>query len=158
MTTTPQDFREAVDKVCADFNWVTHAFTRDDEFAVLCELEGDEHFEQILWILNTQRNTFRCLVTSRMEVPPGKTSTLLELCARINDGLGFGCAEFSFADQQVVFRDGADLQGQGLEDIVSVTSARLFSMAMRYGPAVNRVLAGDAPAEAVARVEANSKQ
>jgi hypothetical protein len=43
---------------------------------------------------------------------------------------------------------------QALDEVVSDISARLFSMAMRYGPTIKSVMAGESTASAIEQVEA----
>src|SRR4051812_26423419 len=108
-----EQFLAAVAECTAPFGWQLQSFTRDEEFIVLVALENVPAFEQVIWIYNTEHGSFRCLLVSRAVVPPARKDSIFELCARINDGMTFGCLEYSFSDEALVFRESADLDSCG---------------------------------------------
>jgi hypothetical protein len=146
-------FLAALSALAASFDWELRSFTRENEFVVVVGLDNDPSFEQLLWVYNAKDATMRCLLASRSVVAPEHEGVILELCARINAGLVFGCAEYSFEDKAVIFRDSSTLRLGALVDVVESTSARLLDLGARYATAIVLTLAGTSPAEAVARVE-----
>lgn len=113
----------------------------------------DEPFAQILWILDTRSLSLRLLVMLRPEISDIFQPAILEWCARVNDGLTFGCAEFCFDEHIVIFRDSADLRRQALETAITDVTARLFQLAQHYGPGVRMVCAGTPARQAIAQLE-----
>ena len=78
-----------------------------------------------------------------------REAAVLELCARINDGLVFGCAEYSFDDRALVFRDSIQLAYGDMRDLLTNVSARLLDLGSRYLPAIRATLAGTSAIEAM---------
>jgi hypothetical protein len=142
-----RQFLSAVSELTASLGWQHQSFTRDEEFIVLTVLENDPSFEQVLWIYDVKRVFLRCLLINRGIIPSERESAIVELCARINEGLAFGCAEYSFDDHTVIFRDSADLKYGSLADLIMSTSTRLLSLGSRYAPAIRATLAGSTPLE-----------
>src|SRR5438093_7486329 len=96
---TPPDkdrFLAAVGEFASPLGWRVRSFTREEELVALVALDGDPSFDQVLWIYDTSRAFVRCLLVYRGTVSIEREPAILELCARINDGLVFGCAEYSF--------------------------------------------------------------
>ena len=146
-------FLKAVGDLAASFGWRLRSFERDDELAAVAALDHDSSFEQVLWVFDTKRTFIRCLLVGRGTVAADREAAILELCARINDGLAFGCAEYSFNDRTLVFRDSVQLGYGKMSDLVESTSARLLDLGSRYAPAVRATLAGSSPAEAMSRAQ-----
>jgi hypothetical protein len=148
--TGEEEFLKIVDELAASFGWTLRSFRRDEELVALVALEHDPSFEQILWIHDAGRACTRCLLVWRGTVRPEREAAILELCARINDGLLFGCAEYSFHDRTLVFRDSAQLAYARVADLVPSVTDRSLHLGSRYAPAVHATLAGHSAAEAYA--------
>ena len=106
-------------------------------------------YEQVLWVYNTRRGSVRCLLVNRATVPAAREGAILELCARINEDLVFGCAEYSFGDRTVIFRDSVQLGSGDTGDLLTGATARVLDLGSRYAPAVRATLAGSSPVEAM---------
>lgn len=142
----------ALAELAASFGWRLRSFKRDDECVALVALDHDPSFEQILWVYDTRGAFVRCLLVNRGSVPAESEAAILELCARINDGLVFGCAEYSFDDRVLVFRDSVQLENGNLADMLTNVSARLLDLGSRYSPTIRATLAGTSPSEAMGLV------
>jgi hypothetical protein len=149
-------FLAAVREWTASFGWQVQSFTRDEEFIVIAPLENDPSFEQIIWVYDTEHGSFRSLLVSRAVISAERRDAIFELCARINDGLTFGCLEYSFSDAALVFRESADLDTCGpLERVLHETSARVLDFGQRYAVAIDATLKGEKPEDAVTKAEAH---
>lgn len=146
-------FLAAADELAVSFGWQLHSFKRDEEIIGLVSLKKDPSFEQILWVYDPIRAFLLCLLVSRAVVPEERESAVIELCARINNGLLSGCLEFSFTDRTLIFRDSAELKYGPVDLVLSSTSSRLLSLGSRYASAIRDTLAGSSPAEAVGASE-----
>src|SRR5580765_5638365 len=91
-----EQFLDALGELTKSLGWELQHFMRDQELVALVPTENDPSFEQFIWVYDTVGVFVRCLLVSRRVVPPERETAILELCARINDGLNFGCAEYSF--------------------------------------------------------------
>jgi len=150
-----EQFLDAVSELIKPLGWELQHFRRDQELVALVSVENDPAFEQFIWVYDNDGVFFRCLLVSRGVVPPEREPAILELCARINDGLNFGCAEYSFDDQTVVFRNSVDLRTCGsLEEVVHHATSRMLSLGKRYSNAIANTLKGTNPKEAMAKAEA----
>jgi len=147
-------FIDAVRSLAESFGWQPRSFMRGDEIVALAALDGDADFEQLVWVFDAVDATLRCILVSRASVAPAREAAVLELCARINSGLVFGCAEYSFEDRVVVFRDSADLRHGAATEHVRAASERLLGLGSRYAAAIRATLSGASPQAAVAGVEA----
>src|SRR5262249_42978102 len=98
---------------------------------------------------NTDRTTLRCMLVSNATVPQPRQTAILELCARINEGLPFGCLEYSFSDRVLVFRDSADLDWGPLDQVISRTTSRVLNLGQKYATAIQSTLEGAIPEDAV---------
>jgi hypothetical protein len=144
-----EGFLAALGELAASFGWRLRSFKRDDELIALVALDHDPSFEQILWVYDTSGGFVRCLLVSRGSVPAEREAVIFELCARINDGLVFGCAEYSFDDRVLVFRDSVQLGYGKMPDLLASVSARLLDLGSRYSPAIRATLAGTSAIEAM---------
>jgi hypothetical protein len=142
-------FLAAVGEFAASLGWRVRSFTRDEELVAVVALEGDPSFEQALWIYDTSRAFVRCLLVHRGAVPVDREPAIVELCARINDGLVFGCAEYSFADRALAFRESFQLGFGDIAECVTAASTRLLQLGSRYSPAVRAALAGRSAEDAM---------
>jgi hypothetical protein len=150
-----EQFLDAVSELIKPLGWQLQHFTRDQELVALVPTENDPSFEQLIWVYDTDGVFFRCLLVSRAVVPPEREPAILELCARMNDGLNFGCAEYSFDDQTIVFRNSVDLRTcSPLAQVVSDATSRVLGLGRRYAVAIEATLAGDKPEDAVKKAEA----
>jgi hypothetical protein len=142
-------FLAALGELAASLGWRLRSFKRDDELVALVALDHDPSFEQILWVYDTRGASVRCLLVSRGSVPAEREVAILELCARINDGLVFGCAEYSFEDRALAFRDSIQLGYGNMPDLLTGVSARLLDLGSCYSPAIRATLAGTGATEAM---------
>jgi hypothetical protein len=151
-----EEFLNALRELTSPLDWEVQSFTRDHELIAIVGLDNDPRFEQVLWVYDTEGLFVRCLLVSRAEVPPESEPAIMELCARINDRLSFGCAEYSFDDQTIIFRNSLDLRTCGpLERVMSDATSRVLSLGRRYAPAITAVLDGGNPKDAVAAIESD---
>lgn len=146
----PDSFVAALDELVTPMGWRLHSFNREDEWVGVVSLEQDPSFEQAIWVYDTERTFFRCLLVGRGEIPANRQADVIELCARINDGLAFGCAEYSFSDRAVVFRDAVPADCGSPKDVLASLSGRLFGLGSQYWPCVAAVLAGESADAAMA--------
>jgi hypothetical protein len=150
-----EQFLDAVGELAKPLGWQLQHFTRDQELVALVPTENDQSFEQFIWVYDTDGVFLRCLLVSRAVVPPERQPAILELCARINDGLNFGCAEYGFDDQVIAFRNSVDLKTCApLQKVVNDATSRVLSLGRRYAVAIDATLAGDTPEDAVKKAEA----
>ena len=146
-------FIEEVSKLVNKFSWTMRTFEREDEIVCVAPTEHDQMFEQIIWVYDTDRIMLRCLLVGKDKIKTKNRSAVLELCARVNNGLPFGCLEYSFEDDVVVFRDSTDLDWGPLEQLVESITARSLNLGQRYAVAIESVLQGLSVQDAVTRVE-----
>jgi hypothetical protein len=148
-----QDFLAAVGQLITPLGWQLRSFEREGEVIALAALDHDPAFEQMLWIYCPDRRYVRCLLVARGTVPAEREPAVVELCARINDGLVFGCAEYSFSDQAFVLRDSFETGKNSWDDELTPRTARLLELGSHYSPALQAVLGGTSAAEAIRRLE-----
>ena len=151
-------FMEEVLAVAGPLGWQPRPFRREAELVAVAPLEGDASFAQVLWSFDTLHHSMRCLLAGRATVPAERETAVVELCARINDGLVFGCAGFDFDERVVVFRESCEFTDDSPPGTVERATARLLQLGTRYAPAVAAVLAGTLPAAAVASVESSGEE
>jgi hypothetical protein len=85
------------------------------------------------------------MLVGKQAVPPKRKSAMLELCARVNEGLPFGCLEYSFGEHILVFRDSADLDWGPTDKIVGELTSRVLNLGKRYVGAARLTLDGKDP-------------
>lgn len=87
-------------------------------------------------------------------VPEDRRAEVGEFCHRANFGLASGNFEIDFDGGEVRFRTGVDADGTEIDlgHVRNVVIANVLTMD-RYLPGIHQVLAGRAPAEAVAEIE-----
>src|SRR5260370_32126773 len=78
-------------KLATEVGWPARTFDRDDEVVLVALTETDPSFERFVWVYHLERISVRCILVSKEEVPENRLAPILELCARINAGLPFGC-------------------------------------------------------------------
>ena|SRR6185436_13787274 len=150
-----EQFLDAVGELTKPLGWQLQHFMRDQELVALAPTESDPSFEQFIWVYDTAGGFFRCLLVSRTVVPPEREPAILELCARMNDGLNFGCAEYSFDDKAIVFRNSVDIRTcSPLAQVVNDATSRVLSLGRRYANAIAETLEGSNPKDAVEKAEA----
>lgn len=140
-------------KLATDFGWRAKTFERNGEAVLVALTETDPFFERFVWVYNLERVAVRCMLVSKEKVPVKRLPAILELCARINESLPFGCLEYSFGDRVLVFRDAADLDCGLLEKVVKDTTMRVLNLGRRYVSAIEATLKGDKPEIAVKSAE-----
>lgn len=143
----------AVRSIADPLGWQLRSFTRNDDLVVLAALDNDPSFQQMLWVFGSKHESLRCLLVGRPVVPAQREGAILELCARINDGLVFGCAEYGFDERTVTFRGATDLRYGPLAELVANTTTRVLDLGARYSEAIRATLAGTPPADAVDSAE-----
>jgi hypothetical protein len=149
----PAEFLTEAKKLADKFGWRSSSFDRDEEVILTAVISDDASFDRCIWIYDTERTTLRCMLVSKVAVPAGKRPQVLELLARINQDLPFGCAEFSFDHNVVVYRDSADLDWGPIERLVGGTTTRALTTGQRYAKALEQTLAGTAPEIAIRNAE-----
>jgi hypothetical protein len=147
------EFFNEAGKLAAEFGWPAKTTERGPEKMLVALTKTDPSFERILWVYDTERTTMRCALVGNDKVPEQKEPAILELCARVNEGLPFGCLEYSFSQRVLVVRDSADLEWGPLDTIVGSTTSRVLNLGKKYSGAIRATLNGDKPADAVENVE-----
>lgn len=153
MKKTSQEFLTAVGRLIAPLDWELRSFTRDGEVIALAALNHDPTFEQMLWVYCPDRDYVRCLLVARGTIASELEPAVIELCARINDGLIFGCAEYSFSDQAFAFRDSLETDRNTWNEELKTRTARLLELGSHFAPAWRDVMSGRSAGEALQRLE-----
>jgi hypothetical protein len=151
----PAAFIAEAGKLATEFGWRAKSFERDGEAVLVALTETDPSFERCVWVYNIERMSIRCMLVGKEKVPSKRRAAAFELCARINEGLPFGCLEYSLRDDVLVFRDSADAEWGPLDKLVGGTTARVLNLGKRYGGAIHATLAGKEPEAAVKESEAS---
>lgn len=150
---TAEEFTQEAGKLSTSFGWPTKTFERDEEAVVVALTDTDPTFERFVWVYNLERTTLKCMLVSKEKIPEKRQAAVFELCARINEALPFGCLEYSFGDEVLVFRDSCDLDYGPLETMVTGTTARVLNLGRRYESAITATLKGEKPEVAVEQAE-----
>jgi hypothetical protein len=150
-------FLDELGDLAREFGWRVQSFAHGSQEVAVVGFDALEPFEQLLWIHDPEANTLRCLLLLRQRVPADRLQAALELCARVNDGLSFGCLEYAFSDQTLSFRDSSEVEGLGLDAAIRRTTSRVLSLGQRYFLAVDRVLSGVSALIACADAEAGDQ-
>ena len=145
----PADFLAEANKLAKGFGWQFKDIEREHETVCVAKIAADPFFERFVWIFDSERNMLRCLLISAKAIAADKTAAALETCARVNEGLPFGCLEFAFQERVVVFRDSADLDWGPLAQVAEDTTSKTLNLGRRYAKAVTAVLEGSSPKQAV---------
>jgi hypothetical protein len=144
---------DAIADLAEKMHWPLRAFEHGGDRVVVAGLGDDPVFEQLVWIRDAAGSNLRCLLVVRGAVPEERRAAVLEVCARVNDGLIHGCLEYDFTDRTLGFRDSTELAGIPPAAAVERTTARLLTLGSRYAEAIARVLSGMPPGEAVGAAE-----
>lgn len=144
---------DAIADFAETMHWPLRAFEHGGDRVVVAGLGDDAVFEQLVWIRDAAGSNLRCLLIVRGAVPEERRVAVLELCARVNDGLIHGCLEYDFTDRTLGFRDSTDLADLAPAAAVERTTARLLALGSRYAGAIGRVLSGEPPGEVVGAAE-----
>ncbi len=150
---TVADFWNAAGNLAVSFGWPAKTSEQGNEAVVVALTPSDPMYERMIWVYDTERITLRCMLVSAQQVPAKRSSAILELCARVNEGLPFGCAEYSFGEKVVVFRDSADLGWQPVDMVVKASTARALNLGRKYAAAIRSTLAGKKPETAIHEAE-----
>ncbi len=140
--------KEAVG-LATHFGWQTRTFEREQETVCVAAIPGDPSFNRFVWVYDAERAMLRCMMVAKQEVPQRREGAILELCARVNEGLPFGCLEYSFGDRVLVFRDSADLDWGPVNKVIGGVTARVLNLGQRYAGAIRSTLDGERPEDAV---------
>jgi hypothetical protein len=149
------DFLAEAGKLATKFGWPAQTLERPGEVVCVAATKSDAAFARFVWVYDTERTALRCLLVGQQTIPAGRRTAIFELCARVNEGLPFGCLEYSFSDKVLVFRDSADLDWAPLRQIVEGVTARVLNLGRRYSSAIKATLDGEMPEDAVATAEAD---
>jgi hypothetical protein len=151
----PADFLAAATKLASDFGWKYKNIERENETICVAKIENDPFFERFVWIFDSKRNMVRCLLIASEATSKRKIPAILEVCARINEGLPFGCSEFAFRERVVVFRDSTDLDWGPLDQVIEGTTSRTLNLGRKYAKGISAVLKGASPEDSIALCEEN---
>lgn len=142
MAANKHDFLDALAGMATEFGWRVQSFERGEQCVGVVGFEATELFEQMVWIHDPQLASIRCLLTVREKVPALRLPEMLEFCARVNDGLVFGCLEYDFSDLTLSFRDSSEVDGESFDTAIRRLTSRLLSLGERYRLGIAGVLAG----------------
>jgi hypothetical protein len=143
-------------RLAVEFGWPARSSEQASEVVLVALTKSDPAFERFVWIYDTEQLTLRCMLVGSWVVPQAREQAVLELCARINEGLPFGCIEYSFSNRALVFRDSADLDWGPLGEVLSGSTARVLNLGRRYAASVQATLDGTDPEIAVQVAEKGS--
>lgn len=145
-----EQFLNAVREFAEPLGWTARSFEREEELIAFVELTNDPAFERVAWVYSASKEIVRCLLMVRDEVPAERREAAIELCARINDGLFFGCLEYGFKERTLTFRDSFPMSAGTVAALLPECSARILGLGAHFSPAVRATLAGIAPERAMA--------
>lgn len=157
MAANKHDFLDALAGMASEFGWRVQSFQRGEQCVGVVGFEAAELYEQMVWIHDPQLESIRCLLTVREKVPAQKLPEMLEFCARVNDGLVFGCLEYDFSDQTLSFRDSSEVDAEAFDVAIQRLTSRLLSLGERYRVAIASVLAGTSAFAACEMAEQGSE-
>jgi len=147
------DFIHEVGNLVSQFSWPMKHFQRESETVCVALTEQDEVFERIVWVYNTEQMTLRCLLVGENKIDQDRRAEIYELCSRVNDSLPFGCMEYSFEEDVIVFRDSADLELGPLKQLLESTTAKVLNLGDLYSGAMKQVLGGVSAKIAISMVD-----
>ena len=147
------DFLSEARQLADKFAWTHQNMKRKKEVVLVARIDADESFERFVWVYDTNRVMLKCMLVGRATIPVRKLGVVLKLCALVNEGLPFGCLEYSFGEQILVFRDSADMGWGPLAQVVVDVTERTLNLGRCYAAAIQAVLGGAEPAEAVAKAD-----
>ena len=146
-------FAAVAESIADEFGWQSIPFERDQETGRIATITDDRDFERVIWVHDIEREMVRCLVFGKLVTPQPRRQAMFELCARINFGLPFGCLEYVFADDVLMFRDSADFAAKNAELAVKSVTLRALNLGKRYASAIAAVIAGTTPEQAASDAE-----
>jgi hypothetical protein len=153
--TLADKFLLEVNKLASQFAWPARSLHRGTEVALVALTQNDDAFERFVWVYDSERNMLKGMLVYKEPIPSKSLNAILELCARINEGLPFGCLEYSFGERALVFRDSIDLDWSPLDKAVGATTSRVLNLGRRYAEAIRLTLQGKKPEFAVVEAEKN---
>lgn len=135
------------------FNWQVEEYEQDGEIIQMAKIHNDPLYVRIFWILDPEYETLKALVLSGVTVEIEERDKVLELCARVNENLIFGCLEFRFEERMLVVRDSIEIKIDTLDDEIERLTLRVFHLAKKYSIAIRQTLSGISPEKAVLSAE-----
>ncbi|HKO99537.1 MAG TPA: hypothetical protein VJU86_21225 [Pyrinomonadaceae bacterium] len=152
---TAEAFIQEAGSLATEFGWRAKTSERENEAVVVALTESEPTFERFVWVYNFERASVRCMLVSKEKVAEKRQTAILELCARVNEALPFGCLEYSFSDRVLVFRDATDVECGPLKQVIIDTTSRVINLGRRYDSAITSTLAGEQPEVAVKNAESS---
>ena len=126
--------------------------TNGDSFRV--RLNG-KRFNFAVWlVVDEEARTFVCYGILPINVEPARRVAVAETMTRINFRLRLGTFDLDFDDGEMRYRTGCDVEGGELtQHMVLTIVGNVCGSIDRYGPALMRVMFGDAtPEDAAAEI------
>lgn len=149
---------EAIRGLAHEFGWAVAQRAVNAETVLLSPLEGDPPFTRFVWVIDGGRSMLRCLFVTAPIWEGDAVPKALRLAALVNHGLPFGCLEYNFAEDVLVFRDAIDLDWGEPGALVSTVTSRVLQLGRRYRTAVQAVYDGRLdPDDAVAAAEREAR-
>lgn len=153
---TPEHFLAAARELAKRLGWPTQLLPNQSESTLVARLHDDPRFDGVVWAFDSETQWVRCLLLSKDVVPAARKPAVLELCARINEGLPAGCAEYNFRDQVVVFRDSVILDTEDTLTALTEVTGRTLQLGAHYADAVLNTVQGAHPEAAITQTEAKA--
>ena len=150
-------FLNETSNLANNFNWPVENYAQDGEIIQMAVIHNDPLYTRMFWILDPSYEALKGVIVAGIEVTAEQQPHILELCARVNENLVFGCLEFRFDDKLLVVRDSSEIKYGPLEQIVQGLTTRLFNIAKEYSNAIRETLNGTSPEVAVDRAEKPKK-
>ncbi|EYF01856.1 YbjN domain-containing protein [Chondromyces apiculatus] len=148
---TAEAFLAETEQLAEEVSWPFESFGEVNETTVASGalIEADPVYEKLIWSYDTENCLATCMLVCREEVPATRRAAVLKLCALVNDGLSFGCLDYSLESGALAFRDHADLLFGPLDVALRRATGRLLSLAQQIAPAIHGTLHGKKPGQAL---------
>ena len=133
----------------------TH-YSRIDDETLMIRLQGNRATYDLLLVADDELEQVGSLCIFGTRVPIDRRHAMAEMCTRANYGMRIGNFEMDFADGELRFRAGVDVEGGllGAEMVHNLIGLSL-SMNDRHHDAFMRVMFGDSdPQDALATIDA----
>ena len=131
-------------------------YVRIDDESLMFRLQGGHATYDVLMVADEDLEQVGCLTILSTRVPVDRRHAMAEMVTRANYGMRIGNFEMDFADGELRFRAGIDVEGGllGAEMVHNMIGLGL-SMNDRHHDAFMRVMFGDAePEAALATIDA----